>query len=293
MKKIIAMILVVVMSISCIPITANADSDTRPFLSLGADLNATERAKVLELLYLDEEKIKDYNVISVTNAEEYEHLGSYLSKSVIGNRSLSSVMVVQGKKGSGIDVTCENVTYCTPEMYRNALITAGIEDAQVTVVAPFPISGTAALIGVMKCYEAMTGKELSEEAKDTANNELVVTGDLAENLGGQETAEEFVGTIKQEIIINNITNEGDIRQVIIDASNQYNVNLTDEQIQSLTELMYKISKLDIDVDSIKEQAKGLYDQLSTIKIDDKGFFEKIGEWFAQLWQAITDFFSGE
>ena len=75
---------------------------------------------------------------------------------MIGTRALSSVTVEQKDDGNGVNVTTQNISYCTSGMYRNALITAGIKNADVKVAGPFKISGTAALVGVMKAYEEVT-----------------------------------------------------------------------------------------------------------------------------------------
>ena len=50
-------------------------------------------------------------------------------------------------------------------MYRNVLVTAGITDASVMISAPYPVSGTAALSGIYKAYEDVTGGQLDESAK--------------------------------------------------------------------------------------------------------------------------------
>ncbi len=142
--------------------------------------------------------MSDYQVIKVTNKEEHEYLDGYLSSSVIGSRALSSVTVEQTGKGSGVNVTTENITYCTSGMYRNALVTAGIENAEVKVAGPFKISGTAALVGVMKAYEEMTGKEIPEESKDAATDELITTGELAESIGSDD-AEKIIADVKQKV----------------------------------------------------------------------------------------------
>ena len=101
----------------------------RPYVALGADLKESERATVLKLLGITEEELKDYDVITVTNEDEHQYLDEYLEASVIGTRALSSVMVVGKDAGNGINVNTSNISYCTPGMYRNALITAGVEDA--------------------------------------------------------------------------------------------------------------------------------------------------------------------
>ena len=125
------------------------------YLALGSDLNQTQLNTVLELMGLNAADMASYNVVYVTNAEEHEHLDKYIPSSVIGTKSLSSVLVRPAEKGHGVVVTTKNVNYCTTNMYRNALITAGVEDADIIVAAPTQISGTAALIGALKAYESV------------------------------------------------------------------------------------------------------------------------------------------
>ena len=122
---------------------ADAVSDAAPedvYVSFGADLKDDEKAKVISLLGINEEDLPDYTVGEITNADEHKYLGDYLDASVIGSRALSSVVVVIGQEGDGIDVETKNISYCTPGMYTNALITAGIKDADVIVAGPFEIT---------------------------------------------------------------------------------------------------------------------------------------------------------
>ena len=144
--------------LSCCPgrrVMADSVDNSDVYVSLGADLSSKERGTVLRLLGID--NIEDYNVDYITNEQEHEYLDEYLEKSVIGSRALSSVIVKPGD--NGINVETYNITFCTSGMYRNALATAGMENAEVTVAGPFNISGTAALVGAMKAYESMTGEK--------------------------------------------------------------------------------------------------------------------------------------
>ena len=61
-----------------------------------------------------------------------------------------------------------------------------------------------------------------------------------------------------------------------------NSELTDDEKNELTNVLMKISKLDIDVNSLLDQAKSLYDQIKNSD-DAQGFFAKI-------FQSIRDFF---
>ncbi len=259
----------------------------KPYLALGADLSSSQLTTVLGLLGVDEDKLDEYNVTYVTNAEEHEYLDSYLSSSTIGTHALSSVVVIAADEGDGVTVTTKNISYCTAEMYENAMITAGITDASAIVAAPMNISGTAALIGVIKAYSAMQGEDIDEENVDAALNEIVVTSDIADD---NEDAEALVAYLKEQVAQEDMSEE-EISEAIDSAEEKFDVSLTDEQQEALVELLAKISDLDLDIDSLKSQAQEIYDKLG-IDIDTDSIFSQIKNFFGGIWDAIVDFFSG-
>lgn len=262
----------------------------KPYLALGADLSAQEQMTVLSLLGLDDINVDDYDIISITNADEHEYLDKYLDASIIGTRALSSVLVVGKEAGNGIRVTTKNISYCTEGMYRNALLTAGIEDADITVAGPFSISGTAALVGAIKAYETMTGEEVSDANLDAANDELVLTGKLVEEIGDSEKAEDLIALVKKEVAENNLTSAEDIQNVIEQACEELDIHLSADNKQQIAGLMKKIEGLDLDVDKLKDQAKDLYQKLEDLDFHvDK---ESVGNFFTRIIQAIVEFFRG-
>lgn len=277
-KRIVSIIMAAMLLGSSLPVAADGVTE-KPYLSLGADLKASEKAVVLELLEVDEEDLDAYTVGEVTNKEEHEYLDSYLSSSVIGSRALSSVLVEMESDGKGISVETSNITYCTSGMYRNALATAGVEDATIKVAGPFNITGTAALVGVMKAYEEMTGKEISEESKDAATNELVTTGELAESIGDTDDAEELIALIKEKVVEGNLDSEEEILEAVEEAADQLEIKLSEEDRQLILELMEKIKNLDIDMDQLKKQAKAVYEKLVDMGIDVKS---------KSFWQSVKD-----
>lgn len=274
---------------------SKADSAAvKPFIAFGADLTAKEKKAVLEQLGITEAELADYETIQVTNADEHEYLDEYLASSVIGKRALSSVMIEEADAGSGIEVETHNISFCTKEMYTNALVTAGIEDAKVTVAGPFEISGTAALVGAMKAYATMTGEDVDEDKSDAATNELVVTGELGDAIG-KDAAAQFVATLKDKVLSEDLSDEEDIQQAIDETAEQFDVTISDEMKKKMVSLMQKIGGLDLDLDSIKDQAKGVYDKIKDMGIDldeASGMLEKIGDFFSKIWDAIVGFFAG-
>ena len=280
-----AAVMAAVMAFSFVPSKfVKADSvDGEQYLALGADLSSKEKQTVLELLGVSD--TGGYTMIKVTNKEEHEYLGDYLSSKVIGSRALSSVTVKKTDSGSGVNVQTENITYCTEGMYKNALVTAGIKDADVKVAGPFKISGTAALVGVMKSYEAMTGKKIPEKSKDAATDELITTGEVAESIG-KDDAEKLIADVKQKVAEDNLKTPQEIGKAIDESAKDLEINLSDADRQKIQELMDKISDLNLNVDQLKEQAKDIYN-----KLNDSGFFEKVKNWFSGVVDTIKGIFS--
>lgn len=292
MKKIMATMLIA--AVGLLPAShVKADAVEKPYLSLGADLSDSQKSKVLSLLGVSEEELSDYEVLEVTNEEEHEYLGEYLSASVIGSNALSSVRIEKLEEGEGIGVETKNITYCTSGMYTNALTTAGVTDAQVTVAGPFEISGTAALVGIMKAYSDMTGEDVLKENADAATNELVLTGELAEDMGA-EKAEQLMALVKQRVLDGKISNGEGIEEVIAKSADELGIELTKEQQKEMAELMDKINDLNLDVDKMKQQAEKVYDKLKELDVsveEAQGLFDKLVKFFENLTKKMIDFFS--
>ena len=252
------------------------EEDDKPYLALGENLSADQKATVLSLMGIDAANLDEYNVVSITNAEEHKYLDEYLPAEKIGTRALSSVVIVEREKGNGLNISTKNINYCTIGMYKNALATAGLKDADIIVAGPSPISGTAALIGAMKAYSQMTGEPLDEESLDAAMNEIVVTGELSQIIAEADDGEveEFIAYVKQKVLEGGLKDESSIRKCIEDALEKYEFSMTDDEKNELTSVLLKISKLDIDVDSLLDQAKSLYDQIKQSD-DAQGFIAKI------------------
>lgn len=261
----------------------------KPYLALGANLNAQQRNTVLELMGIDPARLDDYEVVSVTNEEEHQYLDGYLDASIIGTRALSSVVIVKRDKGDGIRISTKNINYCTVAMYKNALATAGLEDADVIIAGPFPLSGTAALIGAMKAYADMENEEVDTESLDAAMNEIVVTGELNESLGGEAQTEEFIAYVKQKVVEGSLQSKEKIQEAIAEACDKFEITLNENEKERITALMEKIGSLDINLDSLLEQAGSIYDSLKEME-SSSGFLSKLAAFFKGLLESILEFF---
>ena len=287
MKRLLCIILAVLMFAS-LGAAAYADGDVQARAVIGANLDENQIAAVYQLFNVKRGDVKE---MTVTNAEEREYLEGYVDESLIGTRSISCVYVELLAEGAGMDVTTSNITWCTPEMYISALATAGITDARVVVAAPFEVSGTAALTGVYKAYEDLTGKKLDDLAKAVSTQELTITGELANEIGEMDSTS-IVNDLKMMLDETAQMTDEEIREQIIQIAATYNVTLTDNQINQLISLCRSLEGLDADalksrveevqntlkkVSDAKTQVIGFVEQVKKVVTSIKSFFEKIGD----------------
>lgn len=259
-----------------------AFADTSVVVTLGKDLNQDQRNQILDIFDVEEDKT---TIIEINNQEERRYLEGVASEAQLGTRTISSAYVELLDDGSGITVDTYNITWVTKEMYQSALVTAGVKDAKVIAAAPFPVSGTGALTGIIKAFEEVTGQELSEEQKKVANEEIVTSGELGEAIG-KDKAAKLIKEVKEEIISKAVKDPEEIKRIIIEISGKLDINLNDEQLQSLQKLMEKIGKLDLDTSAIKDQLKNIGEKLDETLRNN----EEVKSLLQRILDAIVGFF---
>ena len=307
MKKLITLLFSAVLLLSMPVMAAEVDQSrivnidaSKSIIALGADLSAEQRATVLSLMDVTEADLANYQVVTITNDMEHQYLDAYMDASVIGSKSLSSVKITPAESGHGVLVTTKNINYCTTGMYRNALLTAGVSDADILVVGPTEISGTAALIGAIKGYEAMSGESVSDTTLDTAMNELITTGEIAMQDADSQDIEELIAFVKAKVAAGGLDSDDQIRSAIEEGEDKFGVTLTEDEINQIIAIMQKINQLGLDPNVLVAQAEDLYSKFGkeflknldtdaiakeVAKSAASGFFAKIGD-------AIKGFFAG-
>ena len=260
---------------------------------IGADLTNAQTEEVYALFGLERGSVRE---LSMTNAEERVWLEGYVEDSLIGTNSISCVYIRLLPEGSGTDITVHNVTWCTEEMYRSALETAGITDVKVIVASPIEVSGTAALAGIYKAYETLTGLTLDDIAKQLGVQELTTTADLADQLGRLD-AEAIVGDVKD--VLNQTANmtDDELAEQIRSIAADYHISLTDYQVRQLIKLCRQMEKLgDLElkekiqdlqdkakkISEMNDKAQETRETISTVVESVKSFFVKVGDFFAGL-----------
>ena len=287
MKKILIYVMLCFLMIN--PVHTFADiAEGDMIVTLGENLTEDQKKSLLSEMGAP----KDVLTVTVSNQEEHQYLGKYISKSLIGTKAISSSAITIEPKGSGITVETKNINWVTDEMYVNALITAGVKDAKIYITAPITVSGTAGLTGIIKAYEISADKTIPEEVKQAANQEMVETAKLGDSIGDQNAAA-LIAKVKEEIAKNKPKNDEELRKIIEQAAKDLNVTLTDEEMQRLMDFFNKLKDLNIDWNQVSDQLNMAKDRISKFleSEEGQGFVEKIKQFFIWLIDAIKSIFS--
>nr|WP_144550644.1 DUF1002 domain-containing protein [Bacillus sp. X1(2014)] len=257
-------------------------------VTLGEDLTEQQKSEMVAELAAPE----NAQIITVSNKEEHDYLGESIPKAQIGSIAISSASITTGPKDSGVEVQTSNITWVTDEMYTNALTTAGVKDATIKIAAPFSVTGTAALTGIMKAYETKTNEEIPEEIKKVANEEMVKTAQLGDSIGADNAAA-LMGKVKDEIAKNEPKTEADLRTLIEQVATEQGITLTDAELDMLVDFFNKLKAMDIDWNQVKEQLMVTTEKVSTFLESEEGqsFLQKLQDFLNHLLDQIDVLFA--
>ncbi|MCR5090168.1 MAG: DUF1002 domain-containing protein [Oscillospiraceae bacterium] len=270
-------------------VTAFADVEMRRTV-IGADLTDEQIAAAYESFGMARGTVPE---LRLSNAEEHEALDGFVDSGIIGTRSISCVYVELLQQGSGLQITTENISWFTPEMYAAALETSGIRDARIAVTAPFSVSGTSALAGIYKACEDMTGQAMDDYTKDVGTQEMTVIGGLAGEIG-EEASTSIITDIKKAMEQDAGMNDGELLRKIQEIAGRYGVSLSEKQLQQLLNLARSLKNMKSgsltetveDVRDTMEDVRETVDKVTQAKDEVAGFFQTVRD----IFQSIGDFF---
>ena len=240
------------------PIPAMADGTK--VVTLGADLTQDQKNTMMNYFKADSSQVQ---VITVTNQDERDLLGNYVPSEQIGTRTLSCAYVKPTQSG-GIKVRTANLNYVTCNMIATALSTAGVNNCEVVAACPYEVSGTGALTGVMKAYESASGQALDSTKKDLAAKEVVVTGDVGQQVG-QDNATNIINQAKLQIIGDNIQNADEIYNIVNNIAVQNGITLSQDELDTIVSLLQQIAQQNYDIQEMKKTLEDIQQNLEDSK----------------------------
>lgn len=258
MKKVLAIVLcfTILCSFGSVFAAKAETGDARAVI--GANLSEDQINSVYDMFGVERGSVTE---LKVTNSEERSYLEGFVDSALIGTNSISCVYIEILAPGEGLQIATQNISWCTQEMFVNALVTSGIYDAKIIVAAPFSVSGTAAMTGIYKAYEDITGEKIDEAAKLLGTQELIITGELADQIGSYD-AVEIVNQLKLILDETEKMSDEELKAQIESIAKQYGVNLVESQYEQLVTLCRAFEKMDSDalkekVEYVQETAKKL------------------------------------
>ena len=234
-----------------------AMADAMKVVTLGADLSENQKNTMLRYFKVDSSQVQ---IIYVTNQDERDHLSSYVPLEQIGTRTVSCAYVKPTTSG-GIKVRTANLNWVTCNMIASSLSTSGVTNCEVVAACPFEVSGTGALTGIQMAYETASGKKLDETKKELATEEMVVTGNLADSVG-QNDATTVINQAKMQVIADNVQNADDIYNIVVNISNNNNVSLTDDELNTIVSLLTQIAQQNYDYSEMQETLERVNDNVT-------------------------------
>lgn len=245
------------------PVPAMADASK--VVTLGADLTDAQKNTMMNYFKADASQVQ---VITVNNQEEHDLLGKYIPSEQIGTRTLSCAYVKPTQSG-GIKVRTANLNYVTCNMIATALSTAGVTNCEVVAACPYEVSGTGALTGVMKAYESASGEQLDSAKKDLAAKEVVVTGDVAKQVG-QDNATNIINQAKMQIIGDNVQNADEIYNIVNNIAVQNGISLSQDELDTIVSLLQQIAQQNYDIQEMKKTLENIQQNLEQSKAEEEG-----------------------
>ena len=259
MKRFLCLCLALCLTLSiAAPALADGEAEKQQRAVIGADLDEAQIESVYADFGVERGTVAE---LVVTNEEERRYLDGLVEESLIGTRSISCVYVELLEEGRGLQVETKHLTWCTETMFVNALVTAGVDDAKIIVTAPFDVSGTAALTGIYKAYEDMTGSSIDDAVKLVSTQELIVTGELADTIG-QWDAAGIVNELKLILDETEAMSDEELGETIRTLAESYDITLVDSQIQQLIDLCRALEKLD--AEGLKEKVEQVQETIKKL-----------------------------
>ena len=116
----------------------------------------------------------------------------------------------------------------------------------------------------------MSGESVDDEIIEGAVDELTTTGEVGEEIGDKEAAENIVSQVKEQLAENPDMSDQEIEEAIEQAAREVGFDLSQSSIDKLKKMIKNLQGLDIDWGGLKEKLAG---------IDAGSWFQRLYRWF--------------
>ncbi len=270
-RKILAICLVTIfLAVALVP-TGFAANDKQVVITYGETTFNSQQYKSIVDNYFAGKTNYDINAVEskvITAGDVNEISSGFSGKTYNSNQIFSSALLDLDQNGE-ITVEVDNsINTITPKMYMSALKSAGIQGGHVYVTSPVSATGESALAGIMDCYEEATDVEIPDNVKEAASQEISTQAEIINNSNvSADDLSNLVDDVKEKVSEENITDHDTIVTIINDYSTNYNINISDSDIENLADTIEQVQLAQDDANAYKEQISDFVDSTAS----DSGF----------------------
>lgn len=242
-KRLIAILAILAVPVLALPDVV-AQSEQVRTVALGESNNETQRAEILSYLEVTDTD----QVVTVTVDDTVQAMDGVFDVSFIDS-AYSSTAVTCYPAGSGITVSTRNIEAIPPELYALALLTAGMRDVQLAVVAPndAPALGMTAMTGVFTTSDLAPcpGSANDPARQQLALEQLALVAEIGQDPETVRQVTRVVLDVQQEIVGQQVTPD-ELDMMVTSRFQAAGVALTDESLAEITGFLDRLSRAEID-----------------------------------------------
>lgn len=288
---------------------AEADSlNGLPTVTVGKSLSSGQRKETIAIL-TQEISGQNYTTFTVTGNDLVKYLNPSGDNFTTTSGVWSSALIVKTDSEPGIRVKIlpyngqTTITTITADQYKNAALTAGIENADIYITSPVAIDGSGALAGIYAAYAAK-GKKLNQDQINAAQDEINTLSSINQNNRNKSNFSDaklnraIVGAKKDMAQKGGTLSDDQIRDII---NNQIKINhlgntINNNQINEIVKLLEEVQgsgslKNKSFVGNAQALSHDFQNMKNKIKSQNNSNVSHNNNFLNDLWNQIVGFFN--
>lgn len=257
-----------------IPVGFSANDNSQAVITYGETTQHNANYKAIVDDFFVKQANVDLNSVEskIITADEVNQIASTITGKVYNSNQIFSSALVDLNDNNDLEVSVDKskITTITGDMYLSALKSVGITSGHVYVTSPITATGESALAGIMNSYEVATDVEIPEPVKEAANKEIYTQAEIVENSNvSADELSKLVDDVKETVQEENITDHATIVNIINNYTINYNINISNNDIENLADSIEQIQNAQGDINNYQSQVS---DVLGSVDTDSaKGF----------------------
>ena len=269
MRKIsIGMIILSIIIIGMLIPTGFSANDNQVVITYGETTHHNANYKNIVDTFFENQANVDLHAVDskIITADEVNKISSTITGKYYNSEQIFSSALVDLNDNDNLEVSVDKstITTITGDMYLSALKSVGITSGHVYVTSPVTATGESALAGIMNSYEVATDVEIPDTVKEAANNEIYTQAEIVQNSNvSADDLSKLVDDVKETVQEENVTDHQTIVNIINNYTINYNINITDSDIENLADSIEQIQNVQGDINSYQAEVSDVLNSTDT------------------------------